>query len=232
MIELYFWTTPNGYKPLLFLEESDLEYRIKAVNISRGEQFEPHFLALSPNNRIPALVDHRPAEDGDAITLFESGAILLYLAEKTGRFLPSELAGRHQVMQWLFWQMGGLGPMLGQNLHFGLYAPDKLDYAITRYVDETARLFRVLDSRLADRDYLAGGYSIADMACYPWVLKAEALQQDIAEFPHLQGWFERIAARPATRRAYEIGGGINTVPTITEESKKFLLQPGGAPVAA
>jgi GST-like protein len=232
MIELYFWTTPNGYKPLLFLEESDLEYRIEAVNISLGEQFEPDFLALSPNNRIPALVDHRPAEDGDTITLFESGAILLYLAEKTGRFLPSELAGRHEVMQWLFWQMGGLGPMLGQNLHFGLYAPDKLDYAITRYVDETARLFRVLDTRLADRDYLAGKYSIADMACYPWVLKAEALQQDIAEFPHLRRWFERIAARPATRRAYEIGVGINTVPTITEESKKFLLQPGGTSVAA
>jgi GST-like protein len=135
-------------------------------------------------------------------------------------------------MQWLFWQMGGLGPMLGQNLHFGLYAPDKLDYAITRYVDETARLFRVLDTRLADRDYLAGKYSIADMACYPWVLKAEALQQDIAEFPHLQGWFERIAARPATQRAYEIGAGINTVPTITEESKKFLLQSGGTTVAA
>lgn len=232
MIELYFWTTPNGYKPLLFLEESDLEYRIEPINISLGEQFEPRFLALSPNNRIPALVDHRPAEDGNSITVFESGAILLYLAEKTGRFLPPELAGRHQVMQWLFWQMGGLGPMLGQNLHFGLYAPEKLDYAITRYVNETARLFRVLDSRLVDREYLAGEYSIADMACYPWVLKAEALQQDMADFPQLQRWFECIAARPATRRAYEIGAGINTVPTITEESKKFLLQPGGTTVAA
>jgi GST-like protein len=232
MIELYFWTTPNGYKPLLFLEESDLEYRIEAVNISLGEQFESRFLALSPNNRIPALVDRRPADDGDAITVFESGAILLYLAEKTGRFLPPDLGGRHDVMQWLFWQMGGLGPMLGQNLHFGLYAPEKLDYAITRYINETARLFRVLDSRLADREYLAGEYSIADMACYPWVLKAEALQQDMADFPHLQRWFECIAARPATRRAYEIGAGINTVPTITGESRKFLLQPGGAPVAA
>ena len=232
MIELYFWTTPNGYKPLLLLEESGLEYRIEPVNISQGEQFEPRFLALSPNNRIPALVDNSPAGDSDPITVFESGAILLYLAEKTGRFLPSDLAGRHEVMQWLFWQMGGLGPMLGQNLHFGLYAPEQLDYAINRYVNETARLFRVLDSRLADREYIAGGYSIADMASYPWVLKAEALQQDLADFPHLQRWFEHVAARPATRRAYQIGAEINTVPTISEESKKILLQQGDSSVAA
>ena len=232
MIELYFWTTPNGYEPLLLLEESGLEYRIKPVNISQGEQFEPRFLALSPNNRIPALVDNSPAGDSDPITVFESGAILLYLAEKTGRFLPSDLAGRHEVMQWLFWQMGGLGPMLGQNLHFGLYAPEQLDYAINRYVNETARLFRVLDSRLADREYIAGGYSIADMASYPWVLKAEALQQDLADFPHLQRWFEHVAARPATRRAYQIGAEINTVPTISEESKKILLQQGDTSIAA
>ena len=155
MIDLYFWTTPNGYKPLLFLEETGLSYTIVPVDISKGEQFAPQFLAVSPNNRIPAIVDRAPAHGGAPIALFESGAILLYLAEKTGAFLPAEPAARAEVMQWLFWQMGGLGPMLGQNLHFSAYAPVKIPYAIERYVNETERLYRVLDDRLADRAFVA-----------------------------------------------------------------------------
>jgi GSH-dependent disulfide-bond oxidoreductase len=223
MIELHYWTTPNGHKVTIFLEEAGLAYRIVPVHIGKGEQFEPDFLAISPNNRIPAIVDHAPAS-GSRITIFESGAILLYLAEKTGRFLPTELAGRVEALQWLFWQMGGLGPMAGQNHHFVQYAPEKIPYAIERYVNETARLYRVLDKRLADREYLAGDeYTIADMASYPWIVPWKRQQMDLARFSNLARWFDAIAARPAVKRAYELAKTINTAPVVDASSAGILF---------
>ncbi len=232
MIDFYFWTTPNGYKVLTFLEETGIPYRIVPVNISKGEQFEPGFLRISPNNKMPAIVDNSPSEPGAPISLFESGAILLYLAEKTGRFLPKDVAGHTEVLQWLFWQMGGLGPMLGQNLHFGQYAPETLPYAIDRYVNETSRLFKVLDKQLTDRESIAGEYSIADMASYPWVFKHPYLQLQLENFPNLERWFKTIEQRPAVARAYEIGASINTIPTVTEESREILLGQNDRAVAA
>ena len=223
MIDFYFWTTPNGYKVLMFLEETGITYRIIPVNISKGEQFDPEFLKVSPNNKMPAIVDDSPGESALPISLFESGAVLLYLAEKTGRFLPKTVAGRADVLQWLFWQMGGLGPMLGQNLHFGQYASEKIPYAIDRYVNETGRLFKVLDNRLKDREFIAGDYSIADMASYPWVFKHPYLQLQLKDFPNLKRWYDTIEQRSAVARAYEIGANINTTPTVTAESRKILL---------
>jgi GSH-dependent disulfide-bond oxidoreductase len=171
MIELYYWPTPNGHKVTMFLEEAGLDYRIHPVDISAGDQFKPDFLAISPNNRMPAIIDTAPADGGELISVFESGAILLYLAEKTGRFLPKDVRGRKTVTEWLFWQVGGLGPMAGQNHHFGLYAPNKIPYAIDRYAKETNRLYGVLDRHLENRPFIAGdGYSIADMASYPWIV--------------------------------------------------------------
>ncbi len=232
MIDFYFWTTPNGYKVLMFFEETGIPYRIVPVNISKGEQFEPGFLRISPNNKIPAIVDNNPGGSDAPISLFESGAILLYLAEKAEQFLPRDLQERTEVLQWLFWQMGGLGPILGQNLHFGQYASEKIPYAIDRYVNETNRLFKVLDKRLSDREFIAGDYSIADMASYPWVFKHPYLQLRLMCFPNLKRWFETIERRPAVVRAYEIGASINTTPTITEESKKILLGQDHRAVAA
>ena len=232
MIDLYFWTTPNGYKPLLFVEETGVPYTIVPVNIGKGEQFAPGFLRISPNNRIPAIVDDAPAGGGRPVSVFESGAILLYLAEKTGRFLPADVAGRTEVLQWLFWQMGGLGPMLGQNLHFSAYAPQKIPYAIDRYAKETERLYGVLDRRLADSEFVAGDYSIADMAIYPWIVTLERKNGNLGDFPNLKRWFETIAARPATIRAYAKGKAVNTTPTITEESKKLLFGQGASRIAA
>jgi GST-like protein len=223
MIDFYFWTTPNGYKVLLFLEETGLDHRLLPVNISQGEQFDPAFLQVSPNNRIPAIVDRAPAGGGEPIPMFESGAILLYLAEKTGRFLPADLRGRADTLQWLFWQMAGLGPMLGQNHHFALYAPEKIPYAIKRYVDETSRLYGVLERRLADRAFIAGEYGIADMACYPWIVPWKRQGQNLDDFPNVRRWFEAIAARPATARAYERGKAINDVRVVTEESRRWLF---------
>ncbi|WP_122559869.1 glutathione binding-like protein [Pseudomonas viridiflava] len=210
MIDLHYWTTPNCHKISLFLEESGLAYKVFPVNIGKNEQFEPDFLKISPNNRIPAIVDHDPADGGAPLSLFESGAILLYLAEKTGRFIPSDLRGRQEVSQWLFWQMGGLGPMAGQNHHFNRFAKEKIPYAIERYVNETARLYGVLDKRLADRDFVAGSdYSIADMAIYPWIVPHTYQQQDLNDFPHLKRWFESIVNRDATKRAYALAERIN-----------------------
>src|SRR5471032_726190 len=200
MIDLYYWTTPNGHKITLFLEEAGLPYRIVPVHIGQGEQFKPEFLRIAPNNRIPAIVDHAPADDGGPLPIFESGAILLYLADKIGRFIAQDLRGRNDTLQWLFWQMAGLGPMAGQNHHFATYAPEKLPYAIERYVKETSRLYAVMDERLADREFLAGDYSIADMACYPWVVPYERQRQDLADFPHLKRWFDAIKGRPAVER--------------------------------
>ena len=173
MIDLYYWHTPNGNKIPMMLEECDLDYTIHPINISAGDQFRPDFLKLSPNNRMPAIVDHDPIGGGPAIDLFESGAILLYLAEKTGRFFPTELRERYCAMKWLMWQMGGLGPMAGQNHHFGRFAPEKIPYAIDRYRKETARLYGVLDGALTENEFIAGDYSIADMACYPWIARYE-----------------------------------------------------------
>jgi len=223
MIDLYYWPTPNGHKITIFLEETSLDYQIKPVNIGRGEQFEESFLKISPNNRMPAIVDQNPSSGGSAISVFESGAILLYLAEKVQSYIPSDLRKRVQTLEWLFWQMGGLGPMLGQNHHFVSYAPEKLPYAISRYVNETARLYAVLDKQLQGRDFIVGEYSIADMACYPWIVLYERQQQDLNNFPNLKRWFHRIRERDAVVRAYEKGKAINTKPTVDEESKKFLF---------
>ncbi len=224
MIDLYYWTTPNGHKITIFLEETGLPYRIVPVNISTGEQFKPDFLAIAPNNRIQAIVDHAPEDGGGPLGLFESGAILEYLADKTSRFLPADPRPRAEVLQWLYWQMGGLGPMAGQNHHFVQYAPEKLPYAINRYVNETNRLYGVLDKRLADRAFIAGDYSIADMASYPWIVLHERQQQDLAEFPHLKRWFEMLRARPAVQRAYALAEAINTAPVVSEESRAVLFQ--------
>lgn len=200
------------------------------MNISAGDQFQPDFLRIAPNNRIPAIVDHAPQDGGEPISLFESGAILLYLADKTGRFIPQDLRGRNEALQWLFWQMGGLGPMAGQNHHFSQYAPEKLPYAIDRYVRETARLYRVLDTHLSDgRDFIAGDYSIADMACYPWIVPHQRQQQNLDDFPSLKRWFERIAERPAVKRAYALAESVNTAPSVTEASRAILFGQDGKP---
>lgn len=224
MIDLYYWPTPNGYKISLFLEETGLPYQLKPVHIGRGEQFKPEFLKIAPNNRIPAIVDHNPQDDKGPLSLFESGAILLYLAEKTGKFIPSDLRGRQETLQWLFWQMAGLGPMAGQNHHFAIYAPEKIPYAVERYRTETSRLYRVANDRLKDRSYIAGdSYTIADMAIYPWIVSHEKQGQDLNQFPHLKKWFDRIGSRPATQRAYEQGKAVHSTPTVDEEAKKYLF---------
>lgn len=210
MIELYYWTTPNGHKITIFLEEVGLPYNIVPVNISSGDQFKPEFLKISPNNRIPAIVDQKPADGGVPISVFESGAILLYLAEKTGKLIPQDLRSRTQVLEWLFWQMAGLGPMAGQNHHFSTYAPEKIEYAINRYVNETGRLYAVLNKQLANREFIAGDYSIADIAAYPWIVAHEIQSQNLEDFPNLKRWFETIKARPATIRAYEKAEAFKT----------------------
>jgi GSH-dependent disulfide-bond oxidoreductase len=223
MIDLYYWPTPNGHKITMFLEEAGLPYRVVPVNIGAGEQFKPEFLAISPNNRMPAIVDHTPTGGGEPISVFESGAILLYLAEKTEQFLPEDARSRAEVLEWLFWQVGGLGPMAGQNHHFSRYAPEKIPYAIERYVKETNRLYGVLDHRLAGREFVAGAYSIADMAAYPWIVPHEAQGQKLADFPNLDRWFAAIGCRPATVRAYEVGKRFEGNLDLTEEQRKILF---------
>ena len=222
MIDLYYWTTPNGHKLTIFLEETGLPYAIKPINISKGEQFDPAFLAISPNNRIPAIVDHAPEDGGPPLAMFESGAILLYLADKIGSLIPVAPRARLDCIQWLFWQMANLGPMAGQNHHFRLYAIEKLPYAMTRYLKETGRLYGVLNRRLATHEYIVDDYSIADIASYPWV-QPERQGQDIGEFPHLKRWKEAIAARPAVQRAYAIAKTINTGPAVTDEQSRKVL---------
>ncbi|WP_428242337.1 glutathione binding-like protein [Gynuella sp.] len=227
MLELFYWTTPNGHKITIFLEETGLPYKITPIDIGKGDQFGERFLKHSPNNRIPAIIDTNPADGSESVSVFESGAILQYLAEKTGQFLPTELHARYEVLQWLNWQMGGLGPMAGQNHHFSVYAPERIPYATERYVKETSRLYAVLDKQLAEREYIAGEYSIADMACYPWVVPYERQQQDINAFPHLKRWFDRMAQRPAVIKAYELAKQI--VPEakpFSEEEKKMLFGQG------
>lgn len=244
MIDLYYWTTPNGHKVTIFLEEAGLvegrDYRVVPVDIGAGAQFADDFLAIAPNNRIPAIVDHLPAicpdngaQSGGArggggkiapVAVFESGAILIYLAEKYRRFLPADVRGRADALQWLMWQMGGLGPMLGQNHHFANYAAEKIPYAIKRYRDETLRLYRVLNRRLAKRDFICGDYSVADMACYPWIVPHERQGIDLAALPDLARWFERMRARPAVVRAYAVAEKINPRPgEMSEAAKKILF---------
>jgi len=202
MIDLYYAPTPNGLKIKLFLEEAGLCHRLIPVRLSNGEQFRPEFLAISPNNKIPAIVDHAPGDGGAAQSLFESGAILLYLADKSGRFIPADPRGRAEVTQWLFWQVAGLGPMAGQIGYFNVYAPERVPFAIERYARETRRLYGVLNVRLASREYIAGDYSIADIACYPWIVPHRGHRQNLEDFPHLQRWFTTIGTRPAVQRTY------------------------------
>ncbi len=223
MIELYYWTTPNGHKITIFLEEVGLPYTIIPVNIGAGDQFKSDFLKISPNNRIPAIVDHKPADGGVPISVFESGAILLYLAEKTGKLIPQDVRNRTLVLEWLFWQMAGLGPMAGQNHHFSTYAPEKIEYAINRYVNETGRLYAVLNKQLADREFVAGDYSIADIAAYPWIVPHERQSQNLEDFPHIKRWFEAIKARPATIRAYEKAEALKTQALDPDKSRDLLF---------
>ncbi|HLH11893.1 MAG TPA: glutathione binding-like protein [Methylovirgula sp.] len=225
MIELYYWTTPNGHKITLFLEETGVPYEIHPVNIGRGQQFAPEFLAISPNNRIPAIIDRAPKDGCAPISIFESGAILLYLAEKTGKFISTDLRKRVETLEWLFWQVGGLGPMAGQNHHFRNYAKEKIAYAIERYEKETNRLYGVLNKRLAERPYLAGDYSIADMASYPWIVSHANQGQNLDHFPHLKRWFEAIRSRPATIAAYEKAKEVNPGQPVQmdDEARKILF---------
>ena len=223
MIDLYYWTTPNGHKITVFLEEAELPYRLMPVNIGRGEQFAPAFLKIAPNNRIPAITDRAPADGGAPLSLFESGAILVYLAEKTCKFLPADMRARNNVMQWLMWQMGGLGPMLGQNHHFRAYAPEKVPYAVERYEKETRRLYAVLDGQLKERGFICGEYSIADMACYPWTAPHERQGITLSDYPNVARWYAEMAARPAVLRAYQKGKAMNENATVDDESRKFLF---------
>ena len=204
MIELHYWPTPNGHKITIFLEETGLPYEIKPVDISAGDQFKPDFLKLSPNNRMPAIIDHAPADGGEPITVFESGAILVYLAEKTGKFLPKETRAKKAVLEWLFWQMGGLGPMAGQNHHFVQYAPEKIPYAMDRYVKETNRLHGVLERRLKGREWLADDYSIADIAVYPWTVRYEWIDMPWDRFPNVKRLFDGMSARSAVKKGLEV----------------------------
>lgn len=223
-IDLYYWPTPNGHKITLFLEEADLPYTIRPINIGRGEQFTPEFLALSPNNRMPAIVDH-DGPGGQPISVFESGAILQYLGRKTGLFYPKDERARVEVEQWLFWQMAGLGPMAGQCHHFRNYAPEQIQYGIDRYTNEVNRLYGVMNRRLETREYLAGEYSIADMACYPWVRPYKNQGQDLAEFPSLEAWFKRVHDRPAVARGIKVGEELRAAYNLAtdKEAQKVLF---------
>lgn len=224
MIDFYFWPTPNGYKIALFLEETGLQHTVKAIDIGKGEQFESAYLAISPNNKMPAIVDRAPADGGGPLSVFESGAILLYLAGKTGRFIPADPRARMQVIEWLFWQMAGLGPLTGQYGHFQVYAPEPLPYAIERYTNEVERLLDVLDRRLADRAFIAGDdYSIADMACYPWINPYSKAPIDLTPFAHLRRWQANIAARPATQRAYAMGKRLERNEPMSDEERRILF---------
>ena len=222
MIEVYSWATPNGHKVHIMLEECGLPYKAIPVDIGAGAQFAPDFLAISPNNKIPALLDPQ-GPDGKPIHLFESGAILLYLASKTGRFLPDDVRGRFEMLEWLMFQMGGVGPMLGQAHHFRIYAPSKIDYAIDRYTNEAKRLYGVMDRRLAKTKYIAGAqYSIADIAIFPWLRSWKNQGIDWNDFPHLRGWFDEIGARPAVQRGVEVLAGMRK-PLVDDQAREVLF---------
>ena len=230
MIDLYYWPTPNGWKISIMLEECGTPYKLVPVNIGTGEQFKPDFLAISPNNRMPAIVDHEPPGGGTPVSVFESGAILQYLAEKAGKFMPKDLRGKYETLQWVNWQMGGLGPMAGQATHFNMYAPqfnpvEQLTYGQNRYTNEVNRLFGVLNKRLADRPFVAGDYSIADMAIWPWVVPWKNLKQNLDDFPHLKNWFEKsMGERPAVIKGKAVGAELRQTPGVnTEEQRKVLF---------
>ena len=222
MIDLYYWPTGNGKKIAIMLEECGLEYHVIPINIGKGDQFTPEFIRISPNGKMPAIVDHDVA--GEPLTMFESGAILQYLAEKTGRFLPGDIRGKYLVLQWVYWQVGGLGPMAGQAHHFLRYSPQKIEYAMDRFRNETARLYKVMDERLAQVEYLGGAYSIADMAAWPWVYRYEWQEQDLNDFPSLKRWFDTIGTRPAVVKALDVGKEwMNFNQQMTDEDKKRLF---------
>lgn len=226
MIDLYYWPTPNGHKITLFLEEAGLPYTVKPVDIGKGDQFQPEFLAFSPNNKMPAIIDHAPADGGAPLSVFESGAILVYLANKTGRFFGADVRQKVEVNQWLMWQMAGLGPMTGQYGHFNVYAPERIDYAIDRYTREVQRLLGVLDRRLAGRSFIAGEeYTIADMAAYPWINPYTKAPLDLEPYPELRRWHAAIAARPATARAYALAAQVNpdAGKPLTDEQRRQLF---------
>lgn len=223
MIDLYYWPTPNGRKITIMLEEIEMPYRVVPVDIGRGAQFTKEFLAISPNNRMPAIVDNEPMGGGEPISVFESGAILQYLAEKSGKLMPLDARGKYEVIQWLFWQMGGLGPMAGQTHHFRDYAPEKIQYAIDRYTNEMNRLYGVMDRRLRDREYLAGEYSIADIACFPWVIPFKIQGQSLDDFPNLKRWFAAITARPAVVRGRAVGRELPRQTPMDDEARKILF---------
>ena len=222
MIDLYTWPTPNGHKIHIMLEELGLSYNVIPIDIGAGNQFKPEFLAISPNNKMPAIVDH-DGPDGTPYSMFESGAILIYLAEKTWRFMPSEIRARFEVLQWIMFQMGHIGPMLGQNHHFRRYAPEKIPYAIERYTNEAARLYGVLDKRLEGREYLVGDYSIADMANYPWLRSHEAQGQDLNDFPNVKRWYEAIGTRPAVQRGVEVLSEHTRKGEMTDDEREQLF---------
>ncbi len=233
MIELYYWPTSNGHKITLALEEMGLPYEIKPVNIGKGDQFRADFLAISPNNRMPAIVDRAPADNGAPISIFESGAILVYLAEKCGKFLPADVRGRADAMQWLFWQVGGLGPMAGQMNHFARSAPEKIPYAIERYTKEVDRLFGVMDRRLADREFLCGAMSIADFASYPWTFSSFNRDPSTLDaFAHLRRWVLAIGARETTKRAYAKAAPLQAQQASDDEKRKHMYGQTAANVAA
>jgi GSH-dependent disulfide-bond oxidoreductase len=226
MITLYYWPTPNAHKVTILLEELSAPYVLAPVNIAQGDQFDPAFLKISPNNRMPAIVDDAPLGGGAPISLFESAAILEYLADKSGAFLPAAPRERYAVLQWLYWQMGGVGPMFGQAFHFITYAPEKIEYAINRYTKEVERLMGVLDDELAEKPFIAGDYSIADMAIYPWAMIAERLGQTMSDFPHAARWIEAIKARPAVVRAYERAKDMPPSVPLTEDVRKIIFKQG------
>ena len=232
MIDLHYWPTPNGWKISIMLEECELPYTVKPVNIGRGEQFTPAFLALSPNNRMPAIVDHEPAGGGDPIAIFESAAILQYLAEKTGRFLPRDVRERYDVLQWVAWQVANLGPIAGQLNHFASYAAEKIPYAIERFSNEANRLLGVLERRLTDRPYLAGAYSIADMATWPWVFREFQGRQLLGDFPHVARWWETVASRTAVQKGRAVGAELRRTAPLDEEARKVLFGQTAASVAS
>lgn len=231
MIELFTAPTPNGWKISIMLEEVGLPYAVRWVDIGHGDQFKPEFLAISPNNRIPAIVDHAPADGGAPLSVFETGAILVYLADKTGQFLPTDLRGRTAALEWLFWQVGGLGPMLGQHGHFKLYAPERLPYPTNRYRKEALRLYGVLDRQLARHTHVAGdAYSIADMACFPWVQTHRAQEIPFADFPNIQRWYEALKARPGLRRGMDVGRSrISRRPADDANVRRILFGIEGEP---
>jgi GST-like protein len=232
MIELYYWPTSNGHKITIFVEEAAVSYQIKPVNISKGDQFKPEFLAISPNNRMPAIIDTQPADGGPPVSVFESGAVLIYLAEKFGKFCPTDLRGRKAVYEWLFWQVGGLGPMAGQRGHFSRHAPGMSDYALDRYTKEVDRLQGVMERQLGKHEFLAGAYSIADMACYPWINSGvKRYGGSLEAFPNLARWYKAIGSRPAVVKAYNVGKQFEGQRASADEAAKVLYGQTASSVA-